>query len=494
MPSRSGVPVSNARREKAKGMRGTLAKERVHERGDDIIYVVSTGATPPTIAQVLGAYYVNPLALLSGTRVAALSALYQKFRFTKFRLVWEPELATTFSGRVWAVYMANPNDELPGTGTRLLQELTNLPYKLLTPAMGGLELKDRQFSVAPSAMVNSPGQKYITDVENSSEFLDCYQGRLLFGCDGPLVANTTYGTWKLDWGVEFYDPIANPSLNAGVVQYLMTADAGQSKPFGSAPASVIFGDPAVASVGLNPTSTANAVTPGDEGSYNLIAYYPAPSGGAGLTSSSTIAAVGSGVTINNSDVAYEYAQTGKRWAINFTCSSQNATGTQNYITVLDSAGTHPSTACVVTIIKYRPLVPLPKNEKARRQAALERDEFRNKIALLEKRLSAPTPLGPVLEISEQSTTESGGQAPPTTTTTTALVSQLLPIETAVVAPEFSNRNQSKWTLLQGGNDPNLIDRLRILEAKNARLRQKKQDLKNQVSSLIETSDEEAQEE
>ena len=206
------------------------------------------------------------------------------------------------------------------------------------------------------------------------------------------------------------------------------------KPFGSAPASVVFGDPAVASVGVNPGGTANAITPGDEGSYFLFAYYPAPSGGAGLTSSSTIAAVGSGVTVNNSDVAYEYAQTGKRWAVNFTCTQQNASGAQNYITVLDSAGTHPSTPAVVTIIKFRPLVPLPKNEKARRQAAIERDEFRNKIALLGKRLSAPTPLGPVLEIAEQSTTDFGGNSPPTTTTTTALVSQLLPIETAVVAP------------------------------------------------------------
>lgn len=476
--------MTAAKSERRLGMKGKLAEAKVHEKGQDIIYVVQTGVTPPTTAQTLGQYFVNPLTLLSGTRIASLSTLYQKFRFTKFKLVYEPELSVTFSGRVWAAYFANPNDELAGTGTRMLQQLTNLKYMKLIPVATTGKVSERSFSVPPAAMVNAPGQKYITDIENSTEYFDCYQGMLMFGCDGPLVASTTYGTWKLEWEVEFYDPIANPADNAAVVQYQMSADAGQTKPFGSS-GTPLFGNSSVCQITF--ASTQNNIIPGDEGNYSLIAFYPDPSGGAGLTSSSTIVAVGD-ITIVSSDVAYEYAQTGKRWFINFVCTAQNPSS-PSYIALADAAGTHPSTPCVVTIIKYRPLVPMPKGVRQRAAAREREANLLARVAQAERVLALlPTPtvtLGqdgivgapypttrlapragePVLEEDSVATTTDGGNSPPKTTTTHTVVSQILPIDTFVLDPAAQ---QPKW-----------------------KLKKKKEQIREQVSRILETSDEDA---
>lgn len=450
-----GPPVTYAKASKAKGVRTSGGKTSRCESGSDIINVVSIGGTAPTTATVLSSYLINPLTLLSGTRLRVLATLYQKYHFKKFKLVWEPELSTQFSGRVFAAVLANPELEFNYTGVNLLQKVTQLKdgnrlLNLLQPMW-----KSGSLDIPARTLINSPGQKMVIDPDNSDELMDCYGGKLIIGVDGPMTINTTYGTWRLDWELEFFDPVSEPALNAGVAQYLTTADPGQSKPWGSSIASTVFGDPNLAVLTANGTS--NVLTFNDDGYYNIDVFYPTNTGGAAMTSSSTITG-GNGATVTSTTIHVENgaaADQGKHWLIKATVLNGTTPGSNGYISISDSAGTHPPQQAMMTIIKYLPTVSLTRGERLRQQVADDKSSLEKRIAQLEALLLSgekinttgvtARPLAgiPVMEYSETMVTTNGGNSPPQVTTVTGETSQVFPIETEPVAPKMSKKALKK---------------------------------------------------
>lgn len=417
-----GAPASYAVAEPRKT--GKMKLTHV-EKGSDIVYSFSVAGSGPTVATTTASFYVNPLTLLSGTRLQVFATLFQKYRFTKFELVWEPELSVTFSGRVFSYYLANPELEYTYTGTRLLQKLTQNPSYL------GPCYKPGRYSIPPSAMQNAKGQKYVIDPENSDELIDCYAGRLFFGFDGPATPNTTYGTWRLNWAIELYDAISEPTLNASVVQFLSDDQPSQTHPWGTSVSSVVFGDPGLAY--LTPGGATSILSFPEDGNYFVEIHYPSTTGGAGLTSSSTIQTTPGGIPGGAAtNVLYESAQTGKRWTLNFTVVNTVPGGVAPYITCQDSAGTHPDSPALITVIRYQATVALTKGQKLRAAAlGLEEEqakairELEQKLANLQSQLTTqaarpqgyyPTPNWPVSAAQNITfTTTSNGNMPPTTT-------------------------------------------------------------------------------
>lgn len=331
-----------------------------HLTGKDIIYEVRTGAAPYAGALVTLVVNLNPNTILAGTRLRQFAPLFQRFRFTKFVLRYLPVVNVEYIGQAICAYVADPTQDLTGTDLSLVQNVTQLAFKGMFNCWKG-----GTFSVRPSDMVTAPGMKFCCDPTEEADNVETYQGKLYFISDNLTTANTLYGRWELDWGVEFYDPIITKALNATFLVFNSNTATGQSSPWGQASSGNYIGDSSLAT--LSYSGTDSVLTFPDNGEYLIEVYYPG-SASTGLTSSSTIAA-GTGGTIVSSYIAYTNAQTGKFWRVDAVVPDNG--------TVLchDSAGTH-SGAVTIEVLRIGPgpaasLAQASKKSLSKKIASLE---------------------------------------------------------------------------------------------------------------------------
>lgn len=319
----------------AKNVKQNVGRSNIqsHLTGKDIIYEVRTGGTPYTGAQITQIVNLNPNTVLAGTRLRQFAPLFQRFRFTKFVLRYLPVVNVEYVGSAIAAYVADPTQDLSGTDLSLVQSVTQLPFRGIFNCW-----KEGTFSVKPSDMVTAPGMKFCCDPTEESDNVETYQGKLYFVSDNLTSANTLYGRWELDWGVEFYDPIITKAFNSTYVNFNSNTTVGQSSPWGTAWDGInLTGDPSLAT--LSSDGSNSIITFPDNGQYIVSIYYPSTSS-TGLTSSSTLNTSG---TISYSYVAYTNAQTGKMWRINVTV------GDNGYLACSDSSGNHVGYAVILVV-------------------------------------------------------------------------------------------------------------------------------------------------
>ena len=354
---------------KAQKLANNIGKSNIQTciSGKDIIYEVQTGATTFTSAVITSVVNISPLTLLSGTRLQQFAPLFQRYRFKKFILRYLPIVNVQYNGNACVAYMADPTQELSGSGLPLMQSLTQMAFRSVVPCW-----RSGSFSVKASDMVFAAGAKYCCDPTEESDSVEKYQGTLYFISDNLVTVNTLYGRWELDWEVEFYDPIITKANNGTYLFGGSSSDCGLSKPWGSS-MSTLLGDASLATLSTNGTDS--LLTLPDNGQYFLTVYYPLTAGGAGLTNS-TVTSNSVGITFISGVVQYCDAQVGKLWVYQFYATDGAV------LAVHDTSGTHPSGSARLFLCKVGPgQLPSALNSKK----ALGR-----KISELEKKLEALT--------------------------------------------------------------------------------------------------------
>ena len=415
--------------------------------GNDIIYEVAT-TTAITTPVIMGSLNVSPSSLLGGSRISQFAPLFQRYRFKRFNLTYKPVVNVQYNGDVVLGYVADPTQELSGTGLALLQSDTQLSFKAVIPCW-----KNGGLSIRPSDMTTAPGMKFCCDPTEEADDVERYQGRLYFIADNLNSANTTYGRWFLDWEVEFYDPIITKANNGTVFYGGTTPDAALAKPFGSAINLVIAGDPSVFSLSANGTD--NVLTFPDNGDYLIQFVYLVGTGGAALTSSSTIA-ISAGSTVTTAIVETCLTATAKTWWIRISCAD-NA-----QLTIHDTSGTHPTSDGRITVMRFGPGV-VPGALTSKKALARQLREFSEQLSkLMTYQLSLTPPSFPTFP---------GLQGPAESQTSSSAVA------------EISDGNSPTKTVVWSENSSTSIGTLDVVAAAAAKAK-KKQLKKRQVAEAL----------
>lgn len=178
--------------------------------GRDLAYTVTVPALTDT--QVITSFLFNPQRLVQGSRLAQFGALWDKFRFTKLKFIYEPSVGTLQAG---ALCMSADPDVLDDyssmKGQMLLQKLSSTAHNLTTPLYtpACLDIKDKRFF---------SGLLY-TEPEANSDPRNVYAGRLWVTSAGGLAAGT-YGRIYVDWTIHFECPNIDEEFEDGTAMIL----------------------------------------------------------------------------------------------------------------------------------------------------------------------------------------------------------------------------------------------------------------------------------
>lgn len=340
-PSAKGVAVSYAKAlPSSVGRYSKLTNSQTVTGSDYLSDVTITGASGTA---VLSSFKVNPLTMLPSSRLSGFARLYEKFTVTSMKVIYEPQVSSATSGQVMVWYEANPEITWAQTGQTLLQEVSPMQCRLMTPpwVAGTMTVPDR-------VLKNAKGGRWFVNPTSAQDPIDVYAGRIYIGVDnlnsgGPAL---TFGRFILQWTVQFFD--AQNSTQTSEAFYLGGSTGGTStdaNPLGTGYTST-GGDPNLVTITGNGTD--NVVAVSTPGTYAIDAFTTG-GGGAALTSTSTIVYT----DINNtSTVIYQgNAGTQKFWRFNFTALVAGAS-----FTIHDAGGTtHPSGAVFVMAVRYSDL-------------------------------------------------------------------------------------------------------------------------------------------
>lgn len=455
MPKATPKKMRSAKKGGAKG-KGTavsyasnvgkkLGKNTIQTKisGSDILYEVRTGNPAINDAYIAKVIPISPATVLSGSRLNQFAPLYQRFRFTKFHLKYKPLVSTSFTGNVAVGYVADPSQEIAGTGLTLMQEVAELPFRHV-----GLPWKSGALNIKASDMVPAPGMKFTCDPTEEADNIEVYQGRLFFVYDNLTTTNTLYGRWELDWTVEFYDPIITKANNSAFLRGTGTGDPTDAHPWGEG-FQALQGDSDLAKVGLSQSNN-TMVTFLNNGQYLIYAFYPNTTGGAGL-SSTTNYTLSNGCVMTSSYVFPTGGGTGKFWRYSIW-AVDNGT-----LTLSDTAGqTHPDNGPDILILRIGPY-PITNSLTSKKKMAKEIQELKQMVlslSLQSKGQQATPPFPPFPGIQgtghAQTVTSIVGEIvdhnnpPKFISIESASSTSIGPIET-IVAPDEQKREGKKKT-------------------------------------------------
>lgn len=155
----------------------------------------------------LTSFLLNPQRMVSGSRLAVFGALWDKFKFKKLQLIYEPNVGTQTAGAI--CLSADPDvldDYAAIKGNVLLQKLSSTAHNLTTPVYmpAVLNINDKRFF----------DRELYCEPEDGSDPRNCYAGRVWLATAGGLTSGT-YGRLYLKWKVWFSNPNIDSEFEDG---------------------------------------------------------------------------------------------------------------------------------------------------------------------------------------------------------------------------------------------------------------------------------------
>nr|UHS72290.1 MAG: hypothetical protein 4 [Regressovirinae sp.] len=186
--------------------------------------VRNTEAFVDITSTALGVYSIQPQAMIPGnpTWLAAIADLYSKYRWRKLRLVWVPSCPTTTQGSCGIAISYDRIDAAPTSMVALQQSykaITFPPYAGYNAAMALQTFGNVEGMVAFDVDVTRFDKAWYPVIQNATlagfasniqnPYVPC---TMLFGAANGPAAATFFGTWYVQYEVEFIEPI-NPTQN-----------------------------------------------------------------------------------------------------------------------------------------------------------------------------------------------------------------------------------------------------------------------------------------
>lgn len=170
--------------------------------GRELIQLVGTptGSTTPTGTTLMN-WDVSPQNIL-GTRAAALSNLYEKYRFTLMQFEWDPEVSTSVPGKVILSYDPDCLDATPPASLAGVKALSSFSSAKITTVWKpcAIRIADKEDTL------------YFTNEAPNSDARFVYQGQFYLANAGASPLNQSgsgsipYGSVSLAFVLEFFKP------------------------------------------------------------------------------------------------------------------------------------------------------------------------------------------------------------------------------------------------------------------------------------------------
>ena len=207
MSTRSYFQVKNLTSGKYKG--------GVRVMGRDY-FATATWLTSSTVGSALVNVPLNPSAL-DGTRLAQFTALYEKYRFNKFKVYACPTASTSISGAYGMSYDRDPSDVTPATGDPGIREYMSFEGSTTASAWLQSEL---------DAPLMEPTTDYFVNAVSGGDERLVDQGQFYLWVYTACSANTQIAL-EIEYDLTLYIPQTTGSVGSVLVTAL--TDAGSKK-------------------------------------------------------------------------------------------------------------------------------------------------------------------------------------------------------------------------------------------------------------------------
>lgn len=207
MSTRSYFQVKNLTSGKYKG--------GVRVMGRDY-FATATWLTSSTVGSALVNVPLNPSAL-DGTRLAQFTALYEKYRFNKFKVYACPTASTSISGAYGMSYDRDPSDVTPATGDPGIREYMSFEGSTTASAWLQSEL---------DAPLMEPTTDYFVNAVSGGDERLVDQGQFYLWVYTACSANTQIAL-EIEYDLTLYIPQTTGSV--GSVQLNAITNAGSKK-------------------------------------------------------------------------------------------------------------------------------------------------------------------------------------------------------------------------------------------------------------------------
>jgi len=192
--ARFGAPVALSAVRKGVYWRSAGSKNHEVVVGRDYIGQVKTSSAGQTSGDILASFSLKPISF-TNSRVRLMTQLFEKFRFKKFEMHYEPSTATSTSGSLVAAVLRDPNDEVT-VGTVNTQEIIS--------CSGFGESQVWAPHVARMVSENVP---YLFCQKGNSDNRLASQGVYKIAAYTDLAANLVLGSLYIDYVIEFQDQL-----------------------------------------------------------------------------------------------------------------------------------------------------------------------------------------------------------------------------------------------------------------------------------------------
>lgn len=187
--------------------------------GSEFISSIRVKAVPNSVADhILYSKIVGP-SDYAGTRLSILSNLWERYKFRKFNLRYEPSIPTTLGCQLLAYVDTDPLDDpsiIPSRNSLIRQAMAQTGAKqfnfiartVIPMAKRGDDQLYYTGAVKENQRFSSQGKLYIIQVTNPLD----YNGK-------PLTEDIECGALYIDWEVDFHTPQLNPEAAAVISKF-----------------------------------------------------------------------------------------------------------------------------------------------------------------------------------------------------------------------------------------------------------------------------------
>lgn len=208
-------------------MRGPSAVSQV-ERGTEMLGFVSV-TDNTAIGSVLFQFDVSPRAI-EGSRLSAMSFLWEKYRFRKLRIRYEPMVSANTDGQIVMYFDKDPADPLPTTGVPALRNALSTAGSRSSPVYQSMTVE--HLSEAKSILFTDPSASLTVTSRELNRFTEV--GDLII-LSASVLASRVYGTVYMDYEIEWFDPQISESIDfgGGGCMLMQNGSATQTEPLGT---------------------------------------------------------------------------------------------------------------------------------------------------------------------------------------------------------------------------------------------------------------------
>lgn len=175
-------------------------KEGIRMSGHQLLSTTVTGGAPPAPGWRFDVIPFTPAAI--GGRMSQMALEYEQCKLNHCFIVWRPSVGTAENGNIIAYYRADTGAETQEIGLTEYDQASAhqnfISTSIWNPATMDIDPQDANLRYADSF---------------NASFANDIQGQISIEAGNNLLGNKTYGDWYIEYDIEFWSPVEDPSIS-----------------------------------------------------------------------------------------------------------------------------------------------------------------------------------------------------------------------------------------------------------------------------------------